>query len=181
MDSRHPYVGHEMYQEQTAGRRMSSSGTHMPVDKAQPPTFIQIFIFKDKHENRVQRKVHTWLSRKTVKDNHTFLSLTNRKLHMAFRQKIRITVYILQTVQKKISITLLLSLKLIWSRIIIGYRLEYLDLTEPILKVKVKVMHISTANIYKMMTDTANSTIVITYEVAPRLSINIFRFDLVQV
>ena len=62
-----------------------------------------------------------------------------------------------------------------------GCRLEYLDLTEPILKVKVKIMHISTANIYKMMTDTANSTIAITYEVAPGLSINIFRFDLVQV
>ena len=45
----------------------------------------------------------------------------------------------------------------------------------PILKVKVKVMLIFTANISKMVTDQTNVIIAITYEVAYRISL---RFDL---
>ena len=41
------------------------------------------------------------------------------------------------------------------------------------LKVKIKVMHILTANISKMVTDRANITITINYEFAHGLSISI--------
>ena len=47
-----------------------------------------------------------------------------------------------------------------------------------IVKVKVKVMNISTANISKIVTDRANITSVIKYEVAYGISISIFRFNL---
>ena len=43
----------------------------------------------------------------------------------------------------------------------IGFRLAYLDLSGPIVKVKVKVMRISTANISAMVTDWANIIIAI--------------------
>ena len=44
-----------------------------------------------------------------------------------------------------------------------GFRLAYLDLT--LLEVKLKVMHISSVNISKMVTDSANITIAIEYDV----------------
>ena len=47
-----------------------------------------------------------------------------------------------------------------------------------ILKVKVKVMHISIANILEMVTDVANITIAVKYEVMYRLSNYIFKFEL---
>ena len=42
-------------------------------------------------------------------------------------------------------------------------------------------MHASIGNISKTVTDTADVTTVIEYEVAYRISISIFRFDLVKV
>ena len=47
------------------------------------------------------------------------------------------------------------------------------------LKVKVKIVHISTVNISKMMTYMANIIIAMKYEAAYWLSIDIFRFYLV--
>ena len=44
--------------------------------------------------------------------------------------------------------------------------------------VKIKVMHILTANISKMLTDEVNITIAIKYEVTYGLSISIFTLDL---
>ena len=49
-----------------------------------------------------------------------------------------------------------------------------------ILKVKVRVMHISIMNISKMVTDRANIAIANMYEVAYGLSIGISTFDLVS-
>ena len=58
-----------------------------------------------------------------------------------------------------------------------GYRFAYLDLTTPM--VKVKVMKMSTAVISKVVTDVANITIHIIYEFAYELSISKFlNFDL---
>ena len=48
----------------------------------------------------------------------------------------------------------------------------------PILKVNVKVMHISTGNILQTVKDSPNITIAIKYEVAYELLISIFSFDL---
>ena len=45
-------------------------------------------------------------------------------------------------------------------------------------KVNVKVMHIETANISKMVTDKTNTIIAIKYEVTCEPSISIFKFDL---
>ena len=56
-------------------------------------------------------------------------------------------------------------------------RLEYLQFTVAILKVTVKIMHISTVGISKMVTDMANirPTIDMKYEVVHRLFIAIFK------
>ena len=59
-----------------------------------------------------------------------------------------------------------------------GFRLAYLNLT--LICSKIKVMHIFTANISKMVTDMANITIDIRYDVACELSIGIYRVDLGQ-
>ena len=45
-----------------------------------------------------------------------------------------------------------------------------------ILNVKIKIMHTSIANIFKMVTDGANITTDIKYEVACWFSISVFRF-----
>ena len=49
----------------------------------------------------------------------------------------------------------------------------------PILKIKLKVLNSSTANISKIVTDKSNITIAIKYEIAYGLLISIFRFHLV--
>ena len=48
----------------------------------------------------------------------------------------------------------------------------------PILMVKVKVTYIWTVNISKLLTDRANITIAINYDVEYALSISIFKFDI---
>ena len=59
-----------------------------------------------------------------------------------------------------------------------AFRLVYLHFFSlPILKVKVKIMHILIVNISKMVTDTANNTIAIKY-VTFLLSISLFRDNL---
>ena len=59
-----------------------------------------------------------------------------------------------------------------------GFLLAYLHLILVYLKVKVKLIDISTVNISKMVKNMANISITIKYEVAYRLSIRLFAFDL---
>ena len=60
----------------------------------------------------------------------------------------------------------------------VGFRLAYLHLTLTHSKGQIKVSHIRTVSISKMVTDLANITIDIKYEVESGVSISIFQFDL---
>ena len=59
-----------------------------------------------------------------------------------------------------------------------AFPLAYLHLTQAHSKVTMEVMHISTANIYKMITDRENITTAYKYEIERGLSISIIRVDL---